>query len=479
MAEAFADQDDLTAFCWRNGHLEFLLHDSQLVIHNCIEALPPETREAVLLCCRRFGKSYYGCVRALMRCLRWADQRRIVRIIGPDIKQTVGIVEYNMEKITADLNRLGLKGLVNYVKSDKMYQVGKSGIFLGGFDSQEDSLRGGEAHEILIEETGSANADDYNYQMKSVLKPQTLKTRGRMIHLTTLPRVPDHPFVNDTIPAAKLANAFYSYTIHEDPLATPEIVADAIKDCGGVDTIEFKREYLNVETRDPRLVCVPAFIRARHVKAYTLPTFCKWSVVSDWGGVQDKTATYLMTYDFLQDIDLIWDEVVHEPNTASGVIVADIRALEAHWKDTITAEQHVADVPGQTAVDLGQEHNYAVTAPQKSDWKASLNHLNARAAQGKLLIHPRCKFAAMSLESGTLNKQRTDFNRTAALGHCDGIAAAMYGVRCLDRTNPWGETRPSRDHAHVWPIRPENQEIAEAIVGKTFGGAKKFGSFRT
>lgn len=479
MIEPYASPDDLASFAWRRGDLEWLLHDSQLLIHQSIEALPPGTKEAVLLCCRRFGKSYYGCIRALMRCLRWQKQRRVVRIVGPDIKQTVMIVDYNMAKITEDLPRLGLRGLVEYVKADKMFKVGKSGIFLGGFDSQEDSLRGGEADEILVEETGSSDPDQYNYQMKSVLKPQLLKTRGRMIHLTTLPRLPDHPFVNDTIPASKLANAFHSYTIYEDPLATPDIIAEAIKDCGGEDTIEFKREYLNVETRDPALVCIPAFNRKLHVVPFTLPDFARWTTVSDWGGVKDKTASLMMTYDFLRDIDLIWDEDVHDPNTPSGAIVEAIRGLEAKWKATITPEQHVADVPGQTAVDLRAEHGYELTSPQKSDWQASINYLNARVAQGKLLIHPRCKFTAMSFESGTLNKQRKDFNRTLALGHCDAIAAAMYGVRCLDRTNPWGETRPSRDHAHVWPIKQANQDVAEAIIGKTFGGAKKFGSFKS
>jgi hypothetical protein len=66
-----------------------------------------------------------------------------------------------------------------------------------------------------------------------------------------------------------------------------------------------------------------------------------------------------------------------------------------------------------------------------------------------------------------------------ALGHCDAIAAAMYGVRCLDRTNPWGETRPaSRDNAHIVPIKPENEAVAEAIIGRSFATMKQFGSFR-
>lgn len=478
MTEPFASLDETRSWSWRNGHLEWLLHDSQLLIHQSIEALPPGTKEAVLLCCRRFGKSHYGVVRAVMRCLRERDKRLVIRIVGPDIKQTVMIVDHIMAKLMATLVPLGLSSLIRPVKSEKMYVVGKSGIYLGGFDSQEDSLRGGEADEILVEETGSSDPEQYAYQMKSVLKPQLLKTRGRMIHLTTLPPVPDHPFTNETIPAAKLAGAFYSYTIYEDPLATAEIVDEAIKDCGGADTIEFKREYLNIQTRDPRIVAVPSFDRSRHVKIFEIPTSTKFQIAGDWGGVRDKTVGFLMTYDFLQDIDLVLDERVFDPNTPTGDIVPKMLELEKDLDSPVT--QRLLDVPGQIQVDLNMTHKYEVVSPQKAEWQTMINYLIARIAQNKVWIHPRCKFLALSLESGQLDKHRKDFARTTALGHCDAIAALMYGVRCLDRTNPWGEIRPSRDNAHVWPVKPENEEIADAIVGRTFGsGQKKFGSFRS
>lgn len=379
-----------------------------------------------------------------------------------------------MAKIAEELPSIGLRGLVTWVKSEKMFSVGRSGIYIGGFDSQEDSLRGGEADEILVEETGSSSPDHYNYQMKSILKPQLLKTRGRMIHLTTLPPVPGHPFVDETIPAAKLANAFHSYTIYEDPLATPEIIADAIKDCGGVDTIEFKREYLNLETRDPRIIVVPSFDRKKHVRLFEAPTSTKWQPVIDMGGVRDKTVALLMTYDFLSDLDLVWEEKVFPSNTPTHVIVASLREWELEYQPEI----RIADVPGQTSVDLNYVHGYETVAPQKSDWQSAINNLISRVGQDKVVIHPRCTFLALSLESGTLNKQRNDFNRSEALGHCDAIAALQYGVRCLDRTNPWGDRIGSRDNAFIWPKISEMGAVADGIAGRTFGGAKKFGSFK-
>ena len=38
---------------------------------------------------------------------------------------------------------------------------------------------------------------------------------------------------------------------------------------------------------------------------------------------------------------------------------------------------------------------------------------------------------------GLWNEKRTDFIRTDTLGHCDGIASLMYGIRSIDTTtNP-------------------------------------------
>jgi hypothetical protein len=96
------------------------------------------------------------------------------------------------------------------------------------------------------------------------------------------------------------------------------------------------------------------------------------------------------------------------------------------------------DAPHQlVSVDLHQEYQFYARLPQKSDWEASLNTLNGRFKQGKVLIHPRCKFVTISAESGILNKTRTDFERTEALGHMDGVAALMYAIRMRDTRCPY------------------------------------------
>lgn len=461
------------ALAWQAGRLEWKLHAAQRIIHDSIERLPGDVSEGVILCCRRFGKSFYGTARALMRCLS-SPTPVLIRIIGPEVDQTRAIVEYNMVKITDELPALGLAHLVRPIKSEKKFEVGRSAIFLGGYDSQKDNLRGGEAHEILIEETGSSDPDTYDYQMKSVLKPQLLKTRGKMIHLTTLPPVPDHPFTVETIPQAKLDGAFYSYTIFEDPLATPDVIAKAIKDSGGEHTDAFRREYLNVIVRDRNLVIIPDFDAALDVEEVLAPADCFYQVFTDWGGVRDKTVSLLMTYDFLRGVDYVLDEMTWPHNTPTDQVTRQMRDRWGH----LPLKDWYADAPGQLLVDLNTKRSGLPIArlPQKDDFEAALNNLANRFTQRKVKIHPQCRLLVETCRSGVLNKQRTDFDRSQSLGHMDAAAALMYGVRCLDRTSPYAaETTGDWQHRPA-PKEPARQSLVS--VPKSFGvkGNKRFGT---
>lgn len=471
-------EDSVLRQLWLAGILQWKLHETQLVIDRGIAGLPRSTKEAVLLCSRRFGKSYYGCVHQLVKGIQ-ARKKKVLRIIGPDIKQTQMIVEYNMAKITEELHRLNLKKLVRYVKSEKMYYIGHhAGLFLGGFDSQHDSLRGGEAHDILIEETGSSDPDQYNYQMKSVIKPQLLKTRGRMVHLTTLPPLPDHPFITETIPQAEMDGALYSYTIYDDPLATPEIIADAIKDCGGEHTDAFRREYKNEIVRDRQIVIIPDFDAKLDIEDFPVPPWCRRELYTDWGGVRDKTVTLEMGYDFLRGMDVVFDELSWGPNTPTKTIVKDWK--EKGWvedprlhEDQRRYKNHYIDCPGQLQVDLEQEHKITFQGVNKEDWESNVNTMANRFTIRKIKIHPRCKLLKQTCQSGTFNEQRTDFARSQPLGHMDAAAALMYGIRHLDRTSPF----PVQSIPNQFHYTPPAQEQPVLIPqrGFTQKGIKRFG----
>jgi hypothetical protein len=448
------------ALCWLKGRIEWKFHPAQQLIHESIEKLPPEVKEAVILCCRRFGKSYYGVARSIMKCLE--KPGRVQRIIGPTIKQTKDIVRYNEAKITRELRDLGLRKLVQWYATDNMYRIGDgSCLFLGGYDSQEDNQRGGEADEILVEETGSSKPEHYVYQMRDVLKPQLLKTRGKMIHVTTLPDIPDHPFIVETMPQAVMDNAFYSYTIYQDPLATPEIIADAIKDSGGANSETFLREYMNELVRDPTKMVVPHYEKEKVWATFSVPTFVNWQVFMDWGGTRDFTVALLSCYDYMANKILICGEKWWKNNTPSSIIIPELKI----WKEQYNPKTWWIDASGQMLVDLKTDHDIDAALPDKVDWKANLNKMaNAYKNDQIRIVRDACPLLSMTIRSGTLNKQRNDFDRSPVLGHMDAAAANMYMVRHIDKSDPSPIIKASVDSTFV-------REVAKrsSAVGKKFG----------
>lgn len=412
---------------WAMGALSWKLHAGQKRIYDIIQNLPPHVREFVVLCSRRWGKSYLLVILALEKCLQKRNAR--VRIIGPDIKQTTQIVVPLIAKITTDAPL----GLIGRTKSEHKWIVGDSEIILGGFDTNNiESHRGSESDDILVEEGGSSNTDNYSYGMRDVLKPQLLHTRGRMGHFTTPPPLLTHEFVTRTIPEAKSNDAFFTFTIFDNPILDSDQIQDAVRDCGGQHTIAFRREYLCELIRDDNILVVPEYKSSEHVHEFELPYYGFFQVFIDFGGVRDKTVAYLVCYDFARAKKLLIDEREFASNTPTQIITESV--LEMELEHQATTERKV-DAPGQIQVDL-LAAKFNCSPVQKEDWEANINQLKIAFARNEWEIHARCKFAQLSLESATFNKQKNDFERTKALGHADGIAALMYANREINKRNP-------------------------------------------
>lgn len=467
--------EDCLRLAWGQGDLSWKLWPQQEPIYNAIRSLPKHTEPIVVLCARQFGKSFLGTLLAVEDCLR--NPGVAVLVVGPTIDQTTAIVNQAMRNIISDAP----EGLIRPSKSEGRWYVGKSELVVGGFDQRMASRkRGLTIFRIYIEEVVDSHPDEYLESVRSDLGPMLTHSKdASMIFLSTLPRVPDHPFIVHTIPAAKLKNAFYSYTINDNAQLSETQRRAIIERSGGVESIAFRREYLNEIIRDPTIVVVPPYNEKLHVADYDLPPYTNMQTMIDWGGVRDKTVALLMTYEYGSDTDLVWDEAVFEPNTPTSEIVRGIRKMEAGH--TVT---RCADAPGQIQVDLSTEHAFQVSAPYKNDWQANVNFMNERYQCGRVIIHPRCKFLRLSLQSGTLNKRRNDFERSEALGHCDALAAHMYGLRCLNRSNPWPQIQMERQVFQdkiVFKKPQEVPEAARALAPKSFIGgtsSKKFGTFR-
>jgi hypothetical protein len=467
---------------WRRGDLEWKLWPQQVPIYQGIRSLASGIETVVILCARQFGKSHLGVILAIEDCLRFPN--RCILVMGPTAKQTTEIVAPRIRDIMLDAP----EGLIRRSKSEGKWYIGESELVIGGFDQNSGSQRGKTVQTIYIEEVVDSNPDDYTESMRSDLGPALTHSKGgKMIFLTTLPKIPSHPFILDTLPEARLAGSFYSYTIDDNQALSEEQYNACVRRTGGRDSPQFRREYLNEIIRDESTSIVPHFDVNRHVKDIGLPAGGHYATVIDFGGVRDKTVALITVYDFLRNKLLVLAERVFESNTPTNSIVESIRIAEAQYG----VGRRFADAPGQLIVDLNNLKDaqgrqlFAVQLPHKDDWLAAVNAMQVMFSLNQVEIDRSCPFLIETLISGQFDKKKTDFGRTKAFGHCDAAAALMYAVRMSPRGNPYEEMfqAPQNHFVVRQPETPEMQ-LAELLQPKPFANsfnglvAKKFGKFK-
>lgn len=454
---------------WSIGDLEYLLWPQQRPIYAGARALLPSVSEAVFLCSRQFGKSFLGVILAVEDCLRFPNC--CILIIGPTLKQTVGIVAPRLREIARDAP----EGLVQQQKSESKWIIGSSELVIGGMDISSSSQRGKTLQNVYVEEIVDSNPDDYMEALRSDIGPALTHSKGgRIVFLTTPPKIPDHPFLLETVPKARLNQALFEYTIYDNKKLSQEqfrrcaeLAGCILDDQGNITykSVDWLREYEVKAVRDERVTVIPDFNRAQHVRAPSFPPEFSVEVFIDWGGVRDKTVALLTFYSFHANRLCVIDERVFPNNTSTAAIVEECRRLEAPFKDRLAGRW--ADAPGQLQVDL-EAAGYSVKLPLKQDWQAAVNNLQVMFRQGRIEVDPRCKFLIASLESGQFNKQRNDFARTETLGHLDAIAALMYASRCFDRSNPYPARAPGYDQFRIVREEPVERQLASSIQPKTF-----------
>lgn len=416
---------------WNVGILRWKLWPQQEPIYDTIRSLPHNVDTAVVLCARQFGKSYLGAVLAVEDCIRYPGSS--VLIVGPTIKQTVDIVHQSVKKIAEDAP----DGFIRRSKSETRWYIGDSELIVGGFDIQNATRqRGKTIQSIYLEEIVDSNPDQYSDTIRSDLGPAlTHSDHGKMVFLTTPPKLPDHPFLLDTVPQAQLNSSFFKYTIDDNKQLTEDQYSSCVQRCGGKDTIEFRREYMCEVVRDTTMTVIPHFDERIHVREFNEPHACLLQLAMDWGGVRDLTVALVHTYDFASDTDLILDEMMWPANTPTSEILTGLYELEKRFKKPI--HMRWIDAPAQLVqIDLASI-GYNAATPHKTDWLSAVNTMAVRFATNKIMIHPKCKFLIQSARSGIFNSSKTDFERTQTLGHCDALAALMYAIRHMDKANPY------------------------------------------
>lgn len=444
---------------WRIGSLTYKLHASQRVVYDKIKALPKKVREVLVFISRRWGKSYLGVQMAVEDCLRNPGVQ--VAIVGPNLRQTRNIIAPIMAKIKEDAPI----GLITETKSELIWTVGKSTLRIAAFDTALESLRGLDLFAVYMEESGLSHPDEYEYIIKSVLKPTLMHSRGRIVHLTTPSRHVDHPLHTDTIPKCDVVGAFFKLTIRDNPLLTEEEIEEEIAEAGGIDSPHTQRELFCEIVRDTDSLLVPEFTEAEHVRDFSLPEYFNMWVGGDYGGSRDKTVLHLCAYDFDKGRVLFYDERAFENKTGNGFIVPAVKDMERPFLRKISHRR--VDAPGQVQVDLANApYHYEISIPDKTqDMEAGVRALRTAFQRGQIWVHPRCKLLIATLRSGMWNEKRTDFERTKALGHADAIASAVYAFRHKNTDNPYPKNHGFKADEMVRQRGEEGHALKALIPG--------------
>lgn len=441
---------DLTLRAWLTGDLRYKLHPVQRMIHATIRGLPQEQRDAVILCARRFGKSFLVVCMAIEDCIQ--NPGCIVRVVGPEIEQTIEIIEFNLDKIVRDAPG----GIVRRQGSRRRWAVGESHIMVGAFDAKNVKKNlGKEALNIYTEEAGASNSETFDYGMREVLSPQLLHTKGRMVHATTPPPELDHIFATQYIPQASRDGSLFKFRIWDNPRLDEAQIQQAIDDSRGRHTIAFRRNYECELVKDPGVVCVPSFTPEVHVRGdWQDPAHAIWFMFGDWGGIRDQSWIGVAYYDFERATLRVVGETWHEPNTAMDLIAPEVlRLFRMVPKERRSGLDFALDAPGQVFIDLNKMLEAAQTdlrcrpVTNKEDLETAVNAVEVALSQNRISLDPACKQLALTCEYGRFNKQRTDFNRTPQFGHNDALAGLMYGWRACDKTtNPFPKNTYNRDN---------------------------------
>lgn len=457
---------------WRAGRLEWLMHRGQLEALQLLRSR--RSRRYVLCFARRYGKTWFALLWAFMLCLSRSNAR------VPYAAPTAKMVETFAVPIAVLFANTAPRDLRPEVVGDEVRFPNGSYIHMQGCedDKKADRLRGPKADGCVVDEGGFIRILDY--VVRSVLLPQTVTTDGLIVIVSSPPTTPAHPF-SVLASEAESRGAYMHRDIHSAPHLTAAQIAEYCEEAGGPKSATWLREGLARFVTDPVRAIVPEFsddgAEVEIVKEIPRPEHFDAYVIGDLGFV-DLTFVLFGYWHFLAGVIVIEDELVLERATSDHVQQA-VSAIERERWGTREPYARRLDGTAREVADIARLQPWDPQSgePKPAAWRgvnnrerdAAVNALRLAVLRRQLLIHPRCKVLCHHLRAGVWNEARSAFERSEGLGHFDGVAAAMYFVRHVDRDrNPYPAPVFDRSTHHVPP-----SQLAKPGWGSLITGPKR------
>lgn len=422
--------------CW-------YLRDSQMPLY----LLTQSHKRIVCSCRRRFGKTTAIVISILEKCITTENLK--VYFGSPQLNQSRAILSQILDSIYKYSPRS--KPKFSTTEGAWVFDNGSKIFIFGAKDTSElDKCRGQEADILILDEFAHFKYRP-NYILKEVLLPMLFTTHGQLIISSTPSKDLTHPYF-EKIREAQKTGEYFEHTIL-DSLKCGDITEEEhkqiIQDCGGVDSESYQREWLCKVVPPISSLIMPEcsqdtdwVINTAQAKQYQNSFYYQYynHYISMDIGTIDYTCILFFTYLFEEDIILFEDEIVlkNEEVTTSNIALKIKEKIETLWKGK-QPYSCIADNNNPILLrDLANTEKIFFNPVRKDSLVAMINFARLQFKNKLIRVNrDQCSYLSDCLLFGLWNERRTEFIRTDSLGHCDGIAALMYGVRNINTSiNP-------------------------------------------
>lgn len=443
---------------WERSVLHWKLKEPQKRVYQWL--VGHEARRAILLCHRRFGKSWFLSLFAIEFALR--NPGADIFFVAETAKQVRSVIKPIFAQILRDCPS-HLKPRFNTMDGEWTFPNG-SRILVAGGDSQIDRLRGRQAHLCILDEAGfQQQLEDL---VENVLHPATLLTKGKIIFSSTPPKTLAHAFIK-YVEQADEADAIFRFAITENEEFTPEEIEKEAEQCGGWDSFTFRREFLCEIIQDAKLTIIPEW-KDEFIQEPERDEFFQYYHRYEGMdlGVRDLTVCLFAYYDFKQAKLVIEDEfAINGPDLVTPLLAEKIREREKFLWGDVKPYRRIADNNNPHLLqDLGTLHQIHFAPTSKESLEAMINEVRIWVQQGRVRVSPKCKQLIGCLKYGVWNERRKEFARSAAYGHFDALAALIYLIRNIDtHTNPINSTHGVSPETHFIPEDETKTQTIDAV----------------
>ena len=267
-----------------------------------------------------------------------------------------------------------------------------------------------------------------------------------------------HPMVKRFIPEAESIGAYIRVQAPENPDFTEDDRRMVLKVCrDGESGIGWRREALCELIPDPTGLIVPEFVELEHLGAYEeivvppypRPKFYYPRVCVDTG-YDDYNGAIFYYIDFLKQLMVVEGELwVHRQTTKSLKEMLVAKAKEV-FPNPPHAIMYEGDITKQQQADMAEMLQFVVLPVNKTEKAVSIAAFRDTVRRKKLrIVGPRCPISIYQLRNATYSTSNPkDFVRNAEddeLGHCDLLAAMIYGHRQAN----WGANPYPLEGFHI------------------------------